>query len=276
MPVARVSSTARGIEHPAIRRNEPGRAGEIAHAQRLEHDRRGGRRADFERHLAFADEEEFIGRFALVKQIFAGMEDMVAGAAGDEPDQLRRGAGKERMLLQICSSVAMLLLCLRLRVCPDRRRFDRDVDPDWTPGDAAAAADATRRAELINPSRELVRHPLPIARTRRVADAAAMDKREIHGEAGIPFPHPFCRRAAQIAVILYRRTEAGGANHGAVAAGQAALGDVVPARMIEVAQQQLPQSLRLQPAAHLICRSGDDRRRFRTIFVRCRRVAELA
>ena len=47
------------------------------------------------------------------------------------------------------------------------------------------------------------------------------------------------RRPGEIAVILDRGAEAGRADHGAVAAGQAALGDLVPARMLEIGLQQL-------------------------------------
>src|SRR3990172_11495039 len=59
----------------------------------------------------------------------------------------------------------------------DCRDLLGDVDPDRAPGDAAAAADAPRRAELVEPGAELVRHPLPVARAPRRADAAAVNVR---------------------------------------------------------------------------------------------------
>ena len=49
----------------------------------------------------------------------------------------------------------------------DRRRLLGDVDRHRAPGDAAAAADAARGAELVDPGGELVRHPLAVARLRR-------------------------------------------------------------------------------------------------------------
>jgi hypothetical protein len=41
----------------------------------------------------------------------------------------------------------------------------------------------------------------------------------------------------EIAVILHRRAKAGRAHHGAVAAGQAALSDLIPSRMVQIALQ---------------------------------------
>ena len=166
--------------------------------------------------------------------------------------------------------------CLRLRVCPDGRGLVRDVDTHRAPGDAAAAADAARGAELVDPARELVRHPLPIARTRRLADAAAVDKGEIHGEAGIPFAHPLGGRAAQIAVILDRRAEAGRAHHGAVAAGETALGDVVPSRMIEIALAAVPLNPPSPAAAHLIALFARSQRPLSQFHRPLPRAAELA
>ena len=51
--------------------------------------------------------------------------------------------------------------------------------------------------------------------------------------------------------VLDRRAEAGRADHRAVAAGQAAIGDVVPARVLEVAVEQLADAGDVQLAAHL-------------------------
>ena len=196
-------------------------------------DRGVARRVDFQRHFAVADEEELVGRAR-------PRETNIRRHGRYDCGHSRRRAGpippvqsaKKGVLPESVQGPAMLWPCLRLWICPDRRGLVRDVDAHWTPGDTAAAADAARRAKLINPSRELVRHPLPIARTRRLAHATAMDEREVHGEAGIPFPHPLRRRAGEIAVILDGCTEAGGADHGAVTAGETALGDIVPARMI--------------------------------------------
>ena len=45
--------------------------------------------------------------------------------------------------------------------------------------------------------------------------------------------------AGEVARVLDRRAEAGRADHRAVAAGEAALGDVVPARMLEIGEEQV-------------------------------------
>jgi hypothetical protein len=89
-----------GVEHPTVWWDKPGSADEVADARSLKDDRGVARSVDFERHFALAYEEEFVGRLALVKQIFAGMEDMVASAAGDEPNQFSGGVDEEGVLLQ--------------------------------------------------------------------------------------------------------------------------------------------------------------------------------
>ena len=61
-----------------------------------------------------------------------------------------------------------------------------DVDAHRAPGDAAAAADAARAAELVEPGGELVGHPLAVARPRRRPHAAAVDVGEVEREAGVP------------------------------------------------------------------------------------------
>src|SRR3954449_10096708 len=68
----------------------------------------------------------------------------------------------------------------------DRRHLLGDVDGDRAPRDAAPAADAARRAELVDPGRELVRRPLPVARARRAPDAAAVDVGVPEREARVP------------------------------------------------------------------------------------------
>ena len=63
--------------------------------------------------------------------------------------------------------------------------------------------------------------------------------------------------AREVGVVLDRRAEAGRADQGAVAAGEAALGDVVPARMLEVVREQVAQVTRLHLAAHPRRGAGD-------------------
>src|SRR5271165_713497 len=128
-------------------------------------------------------------------------------------------------------SRSSIVFLLDLRGGSYRGRLFRDVDADGAPSDAPAAAHASRRAELIVPMRKLVGHPLPVARARCIPHASAMDIGEIEGEAGIPQAHALSLRAGEIAAVLYRRAEAGGANHCAIAASEAALAGLVPSRM---------------------------------------------
>src|SRR5271165_2231115 len=123
--------------------------------------------------------------------------------------------------------------CFHIR--PDRGRLLCDVDADRVPRNAAAAAHAARGAELVDPVGELVGHPLPVARSRRLPHASAMDVRERHVEARVPHAHPLGRRPGEVGVVLHARAEA----------GRAAFRHLIPARMLEVALQQLLQPLGL-------------------------------
>src|SRR4051812_20672121 len=69
---------------------------------------------------------------------------------------------------------------------PDRGDLLGDVDGHGAPGDAPPAADAAGGAELVDPRRELVRHPLPVARLRGAAHASAVDVRMPEREARVP------------------------------------------------------------------------------------------
>src|SRR5689334_16938180 len=106
------------------------------------------------------------------------------------------------------------------------------VDRDGAPGDAAAAADAPRRSELVVPGAELVREPLAISRSAGGADAAAVDVRMVDGVARVPDAHALDALAAQVAGVLDAEAEARRADEDAVAAREAARRDVVPARML--------------------------------------------
>src|SRR5262245_15745384 len=143
--------------------------------------------------------------------------------------------------------------CMTSRSLPsgraDRGDLLRDVDGDGAPGDAPAAADATRAAELVVPGSELVREPLAVARLCRLPDAAAVDVRVVDREAGVPDAVAL-GAAVQVVRVLDRGAEAGRAGHRAVAAGQAALGDLVPPRMLEVLDQQVADVASVERPAH--------------------------
>ena len=151
--------------------------------------------------------------------------------------------------------------CLRTSAVggSDRRRFLGDVDADRTPGDAPTAADAARGPELIPPRTQLVGHPLAVAAAHRLANRSAVDVREVAREAGRPFPHPLTRVAVRRLRLDIITAEAGRAGQRAVAAAQAACGDVVPARVLEIALQQLGQPVGVHGAAHARCGFVGDR-----------------
>ena len=58
-------------------------------------------------------------------------------------------------------------------------------------------------------------------------------------------------RAGEVAGVLDRGAEAGRADHGAVAAGQAALRDVVPARVLEIAEEERVDVVGAHVPAHI-------------------------
>src|SRR3954469_22364403 len=95
-------------------------------------------------------------------------------------------------------------------VCTDRRRLLGDVDRHRAPGDAAPAADAAGRAELVDPGRELVRHPLAVARARGAPYPAAVHVGVLEREARFPHARALARLAGEIGHILDRRAKAGG------------------------------------------------------------------
>ena len=94
--------------------------------------------------------------------------------------------------------------------------------------------------------------PLAIARADLVADDAAVHVTEVDVETGVPLPLPLDVVALQIGNFLDRAAKAGRANHRAIRARQAALGDFVPARMFQVRQQQIADAVGIEPARDLI------------------------
>src|SRR6516162_488657 len=83
----------------------------------------------------------------------------------------------------------------------------RNVDSHRTPGDAPSAANAPRGAELIDPRRQLVRHPLAVASAGRGTNAPTVDVRERHGETGVPLAPALRMFARQVGDIFDRRAE---------------------------------------------------------------------
>ena len=159
--------TAPGVEGPAIGRDQPGDADDLALADGLERDcapRPGA--VISKRHPAVPDQIELVGRLAFAEQVLA------------RPRSARSCAQPQTSLQNPSSSPAKNGCSLTMRSSPDLHGVASsmrlavadgahllgDVDADRAPGDAAAAADAAGRAELVDPGGELVGHPLAIAR----------------------------------------------------------------------------------------------------------------
>src|SRR5665647_2763240 len=134
----------------------------------------------------------------------------------------------------------------------------REIDGGRAPGDAATAADASRRAELVHPRCELVCGPLAVARLHRVPDAAAVEVGEVGSEAGVPHPPPLRRAAGEVADDVDRGAEARGADQRAVRAGQAATRHVGPPRVLGVRVQQVAQTVRVERPPHVLRRRSAD------------------
>ena len=103
-------------------------------------------------------------------------------------------------------------------------------------------------------------HPLPVPRLGGAADTAAMNVGEILRETGVPFAPALGVRAGHITDILHGRAETGRTDHGAIGTSETTLRDVVPAGMIEVRVEQVPNAGRVHAALNL--GSGALHRRF--------------
>ena len=83
-------------------------------------------------------------------------------------------------------------------------------------------------------------HPLPVAGFGGGSHAASVDVGKTQSEARIPTAPTLGMIAGHVTDIFHSRAEAGRADHGAVGASQAALSDVVPARMVKASGREDP------------------------------------
>ena len=124
----------------------------------------------------------------------------------------------------------------RRRLGDGRRRDGHellaDVDADRAPRDAAATPDAAGHPELVPPGAELVGQPLAVAVLDARPEVAAGHPGEAEGEAAVPGPLGDRLEAVEVGGLGDARAEAGRADERAVGAGQAALGDLRPARAV--------------------------------------------
>src|SRR5690349_21921810 len=113
-----------------------------------------------------------------------------ASRSGDRPSNT--GDARRRVSIVSIGSVR----------CSDRGQLLGHVDADRAPGDAAPAADAAGRAELVVPGAELVRQPLAVARPARRPDAAAVDVGVVDRVAGVPDPRALGALAREVGRVL--------------------------------------------------------------------------
>src|SRR6516164_2075545 len=137
------------------------------------------------------------------------------------------------------------------RRAPDSCSFLGNIDPDGTPGYATPTADTPGAAKLINPVGQLMRHPLAVARARRIPHAAAVDVGKIQCETGIPAAHALGGRTGEIGRVVDCRAEASRTYIGAIAAGEAASGDLVPPRVVGIGLKQFLYSVGIELSSHL-------------------------
>ena len=100
-----------------------------------------------------------------------------------------------------------------------------------------------------------MRHPLAVARASGPAHAAAVRVGMPEREARVPQPGVLGLAAGQVGGVLDGAAEARRADQRAVAAAQAAVGDLVPARVLGVGLQQVADVGDVERAAHRRARS---------------------
>ena len=155
---------------------------------------------DLDRDATVREEEQQVGRAAFSEQDFPRAERLPHRV--HPPPRRRpapashRGTGAVAGGLRTASLIAVAPA--RSAVAPSLRsdggRLLGEVDPHRAPGDAAAAADATRGVELVPPGRQLVGQPLAVARRGSGPDWSSVQVGVVEIEARGPGPPPLDRR----------------------------------------------------------------------------------
>jgi len=104
-----------------------------------------------------------------------------------------------------------------------------------------------------------VGHPLPVASFSRGSDTTSVDIGKTQREARIPATPVLGMVPGHVAHVFHGRAEAGGTNHRAIGARQAAPGDLVPVRVLKVVVEELFDSCGIN-ASHLLAGGGLQRR----------------
>src|SRR5579859_621801 len=146
----------------------------------------------------------------------------------------------------------------------NRGDFLGQVDADGTPGDAAAAADTSRAAELVYPRSQLVREPLPVTVFDLRAEVDAVDMGVFEREARVPLAHAAAHVAVDFFLVDHGVAKASRADHRAVGTGKASRGDVLPARVFGFVVEQAGQVGGIEAPLHtgsasfdaVFCRRG--------------------
>ena len=97
-----------------------------------------------------------------------------------------------------------------------------------------------------------MREPLAITGANIVAHNCAIEVSELRVETGVPTTHAVDMVAGQITDVADRAAKARWANHGAIGARQAAVGNLRPTRMFQVTQQQVANVGRIQMFCNLL------------------------
>ena len=219
--VARTSASALRVEVPAVGREEPRPADDLAGVDRLDrHRRRAPGRTSRARRCRAGARRRCPPRRPRGTAARRPRSCTLRAAAGDQLEL--RPAVRPWKSGTSCSRAVNRLASATSSLVADRGQLLGDVDPDRAPGDAAAAADAAGAAELVVPGAELVGEPLAVARAAGRPDAAAVDVGVVDREARVPAARPLRLVAREVGDVLDARAEAGRADQRAVAAGQAA------------------------------------------------------
>ncbi len=233
--VARTRRQRARVEVPAVRREEPRPAEHLAGVDRL--DRRSRRvpaRRVSSATLPVADDVERVRRLALAEEhARPASKRTLRGAAGEQRElvgaRARRGTARRRGRASSARSIVSLRRA-------DRRDLLGDVDADRAPGDAAAAADAARRCRTGRARCRACASSTAGSASGRTAGRCRRGCTSSRARSTSPRSASARPRSpARSVTSSTRRAEARRADHRAVAAGEAALGDVVPARVLEVA-----------------------------------------
>src|SRR5262249_44880044 len=143
------------------------------------------------RSAALPNREELVGGLPFLRNQLSRIEMRVLATTGDQHPIRIRKAFEKRMLRKERINVFLHMAISRrlwLLGLPYDTHFFLNINADGAPGYAAPTPDTARSSKLINPRRELMSHPLPVARECSGSHGASVDVRMRRCETGIPSP----------------------------------------------------------------------------------------